>query len=316
MRIDNFKSYEKIIVWGVGNDYFQKIYRKYPYDILVDSDKKKWGKNIDNKLVYEPGALKELDVSKALFIVSSNKYYEEIRTDIIKRYSDVDILSIQEFEYINKGQNNSYCLWGIDTIVCDIFERAGYNYSDLHYIEVGANHPFYGSATFSMYLKGASGVLVEPNPEIIHLIKKMRPKDEIINCGISNKPSEMDYYMFNNSYRNTFDPKIAQENIERGLQIIKTIKVPLISISEIVKERSLEWKKNCYLSLPRMGNEKEIIYDNIEKYMFPIIAVGCKTSDSDYKKDNALLTINGYKKVAEVPNHQIYICEDIYNKII
>ncbi|MBY3425254.1 FkbM family methyltransferase [Rhizobium laguerreae] len=56
----------------------------------------------------------------------------------------------------------------------------------IRYIEIGANHPFQTSSTYLFYkLYGASGVLVEPIPELANTLTLTRPRDTVVNCAVS-----------------------------------------------------------------------------------------------------------------------------------
>lgn len=65
-------------------------------------------------------------------------------------------------------------------------QRSGRSMESIRYIEIGANHPFQTSSTYLLYkLYGASGVLVEPIPELAERLQNARPRDTVVNCAIS-----------------------------------------------------------------------------------------------------------------------------------
>ena len=45
------------------------------------------------------------------------------------------------------------------------------------YIDIGAGHPVYDNVSFAFYLRGWSGITVEPNPWLAQLSKAVRPRD-------------------------------------------------------------------------------------------------------------------------------------------
>ncbi len=109
-----------------------------------------------------------------------------------------------------------------------IFNSYSQNYEDLivekffgrkyrgKYLEIGAYHPTRLSNTYRFYKKGWRGMVVEPNPEIKNLFKKIRPEDKYINTGISDKKDEMNYYKFLIPAINTFSKKEAEKKYKKG----------------------------------------------------------------------------------------------------
>src|ERR1700739_2488097 len=49
--------------------------------------------------------------------------------------------------------------------------------SDGFYIDIGSGHPVYDNTSFAFYLKGWSGITVEPNPWLARLSRAVRPRD-------------------------------------------------------------------------------------------------------------------------------------------
>lgn len=67
--------------------------------------------------------------------------------------------------------------------------KQGRHWDSLFYIEIGANHPISTSNTYLLYSsRGASGVLVEPNPELHPLIAKARARDTLVAAAILPAP--------------------------------------------------------------------------------------------------------------------------------
>lgn len=79
----------------------------------------------------------------------------------------------------------SFSLFAEDAIIKGISKR--YDVPIKHYVDIGANHPYIGNATIAFYLDGATGCLVEPNPEFTGVLKCCRPFDSIYNVGIASE---------------------------------------------------------------------------------------------------------------------------------
>lgn len=111
------------------------------------------------------------------------------------------------------------------------------------YLDVGCFEPITFSNTYHFYLRGWSGIVVDPNPELANQFKKTRPKDIFVNVGISQNPGVLKYYMLpiKLSSMNTFDYNFLKEK-DLINQIEKEIDVPLVSIEDLVNEYKLHEK--------------------------------------------------------------------------
>ncbi len=63
------------------------------------------------------------------------------------------------------------------------------------YIDVGAGHPVYDNVSFAFYLRGWSGITVEPNSWLAQLSEAVRPRDRRIQSLVGEKPGEATYYL-------------------------------------------------------------------------------------------------------------------------
>lgn len=104
------------------------------------------------------------------------------------------------------------------------------------YLEIGAYHPKRLSNTYRFYKNGWTGVVIEPNPEIKGLFLKLRPKDQFLNIGISDKNGSLDYYQFIIPALNTLSKKEAENNQKNGHKLLKIRNIPTRKIEDIVDE--------------------------------------------------------------------------------
>jgi FkbM family methyltransferase len=63
------------------------------------------------------------------------------------------------------------------------------------YIDVGSGHPVYDNVSFGFYLKGWSGIAVEPNPRLAALTSAVRPRDRMYQGIIGAERGEVDFYL-------------------------------------------------------------------------------------------------------------------------
>jgi FkbM family methyltransferase len=63
------------------------------------------------------------------------------------------------------------------------------------YIDIGAGHPVYDNVSFAFYLKGWSGVTVEPNPWLAQLGRAVRPRDRHVEALVGAASGQATFYL-------------------------------------------------------------------------------------------------------------------------
>lgn len=156
-----------------------------------------------------------------------------------------------------KERKLSFSQSGEDMIVD--FVLNGLNISNVRYLDIGAHHPSYLSNTYHFYLKGHTGVCIEPNPNLCRLFQKHRPKDTLLNVGIGvANNTDADYFIMSSSTLNTFshdDAKRCQKFESQKIEQI--LKIPLIPVTEVI--RKYFQKAPNFISLDVEGNDFEIL---------------------------------------------------------
>ncbi|GHN02876.1 hypothetical protein WSM22_43650 [Cytophagales bacterium WSM2-2] len=91
------------------------------------------------------------------------------------------------------------------------------------YVDVGANHPTDISNTFLLYRNGLSGVVIEPNSELIGLFRAYRKRDTTLTIGCSNEPSVLKFFI-------SKTPVISSFSNNRGINLYKTQYIPVMPL--------------------------------------------------------------------------------------
>ncbi len=99
----------------------------------------------------------------------------------------------------------SYSQEGEDLIISRFFEGQPKGF----FVDIGAHHPKRFSNTYLLYMKGWTGINIDPMPGIMNLFNKTRPNDINLEIGISAEDSELTYYIFNERALNTFSKREA-----------------------------------------------------------------------------------------------------------
>lgn len=126
---------------------------------------------------------------------------------------------------------------GEDAIIAYLLNFLGRSLSDCTYLDLGANHAKYLSNTFYFYQKGARGVLVEANPQLIGELKLFRGGDTILNkCVSSQSGNKIPFYVMSGDGLSTSDRNEAEAAIieNPALSIDAVVEVETITVSELL----------------------------------------------------------------------------------
>ena len=110
------------------------------------------------------------------------------------------------------------------------------------YMDVGAADPVRGNNTYLLYTTGARGVLVEPNPALVTMLRAERPRDTVVAAGIGvTEQAEADYYEIKgNAMLNTFSPDqvavLQKEAPSTDSVVERVVKMPLVNINRVIEE--------------------------------------------------------------------------------
>jgi FkbM family methyltransferase len=66
--------------------------------------------------------------------------------------------------------------------------------TDGFYIDIGSGHPVYDNVSFAFYLKGWSGITVEPNPWLARLSRAVRPRDRHVEALVGSACGQATFY--------------------------------------------------------------------------------------------------------------------------
>ena len=229
------------------------------------------------------------------------------------------------FKSIEKEYKISYAQSGEDIIVEFIFANI-LNQTKFTYCDVGAHHSTYISNTALFYKKGMTGICIEPDPNLFDEIKRNRPKDICLNCGIGfsedkNLEEDLDFFIMSSKSLNTFSRSEAERLDKQGeYKIIEIKKIKTFNINKIFEKYFIP----DFVSIDVEGIDFEIIksidlLNNrpkvicVETAEFSPVPPGIKVFDSiNYLKEN------GYVFYADTYNNSIfldnYYLQMIHNK--
>lgn len=309
ITISELKSYKKIIGWGAGGTFknCNKAWMNISY--VIDSNEKLHNSLVDGCMCKPVSSLKEENVEECIVIIFS-KYSDEIKEQLFKL--NFGGLRVENYDMVIPDllcstYAPSYALFGEDAIVLGISQR--YKVPVRHYIDIGANNPILGNASYLFYMRNATGYLIEPNVELCKNLETERPKDKVLNAGIAgnnNKDKECLYYCIHDFHtRSTFVKEKADIYIQQGYDVEEqTIK--LLDLDTIMEMDNNDIQ---YISIDVEGMEYEII----EGYHFDRHNVAFWNIEKGDDRVKRIMLSNSYELAAETPSNWIFVKQGIIN---
>lgn len=160
----------------------------------------------------------------------------------------------------NFYDKKSYSQSGEDTICAYIINFLGIPMNQVTYLDLGANHAKDMSNSYYFYEKGARGVLVEANPELIPELQKYRRGDVILNKAVAiDEKTEIEFYSLNGDGLSTISYEAAQHacRVNPEIHIKNKYTIETITISKILTDYFKHTP--TILSIDLEGIEEEVI---------------------------------------------------------
>jgi len=213
----------------------------------------------------------------------------------------------------------TYAQYGEDIIIEAILKaflsRNTQKQYSFTYIEIGANHPISTNSSYLFYKKyNASGILIEANPELISELKRVRPRDLILNYAISNNDSDqVEFYISKDTEISSLNEEFVKAWDKEKAKNIKKVKNKRInSILELAKNVDL-----LYLSIDVEGLDLNLIKDiDYEKYC-PFI-IQCEPGEGFRKGTKKeiidFLQNKNYMLLSETEGNLIFINKKYLNE--
>jgi FkbM family methyltransferase len=214
---------------------------------------------------------------------------------------------------------NTYSQAGEDAILAFLFADKKMN--SVTYLDIGTSTPDTCNNTYLLYTKGNTGVCVEADKSLIPIIQKTRPKDKVINVGVSvSDAKEDDFFIFDIKGLNTFDKTEAEKRSASGLfKITEVVKVPLASVNKIIKENFVTYPD--FLSIDIEGLDLDVLKSlDFNKFPIPVICVEtCTYSENHIRsKDSSIemfLISKGYEVYADTYINAIFVNKNWFYKV-
>lgn len=205
----------------------------------------------------------------------------------------------------------SFSQAGEDAVLKFLFQD--YGKGTISYLDLGTNIPDLNNNTYLFYRSGSTGVCVEADTSLIPTIQKTRPRDKVINAGVSvADETEADFYIFNISAINTFSKEEADYRSSFGnYRIVNVVKVPLVTINTLIRTNFSTYPD--LISVDIEGLDLAVLKTlDFDAYPVPVICVEtCTYSENHIRpKDTAIaefMLTKGYEVYADTYINTIFV---------
>lgn len=197
--------------------------------------------------------------------------------------------------------NVTHAQHGEDIVLLNIFTQLAIPRPS--YLDIGAHHPFHISNTALFYERGARGVNVEANSNLINAFLELRPADITLNLAVGATPGEIDFYFIDDySGRNTCDLATAQDFVAKhpSFAIQKQVRIPVTTVANIYRDHFAPGEIDL-LSVDVEGMDCEILESMFASGIFPKVIVTEIVCGGDSK------LADGIRSVLESNSYFIYI---------
>lgn len=101
------------------------------------------------------------------------------------------------------------------------------------YVDVGASDPIVGSNTYGLYLRGWSGVLIEPIERHVEAARVIRARDRVIRALCGESVGARTFYEYDSSVISTMDDERVRLLSEEGLEPVAVTEIPVIRLDSL-----------------------------------------------------------------------------------
>jgi FkbM family methyltransferase len=201
----------------------------------------------------------------------------------------------------------------------------GQRFEDLHllrcfgaqangfYIDIGAGHPVVDNVSFAFYLKGWSGITVEPNPDFDELSRGVRPRDWHRQLLVGAAPGKAAYYRVQEFHGlSTTVEANAQAALTELGRVSDTFTLPVTTLAALCRE--IAPASIDFLKVDVEGAEAEVLRGgDWQKFRPKIVLVEALTPFTlapAWESWEPLLTDNGYRCVFFDGLNRYYAAEE------
>lgn len=220
---------------------------------------------------------------------------------------------LRRFVDLNLHKRSGFSQFGEDGSVASYLRAVGRICRN--YIDIGANDPVSHSNSYLFYRDGASGTLVEANPEIARRIRRKRPRDTVVNVAVVPEGSGlMDLHVMDMDGLSTLSPEWRDAVVKQdAASTVKVVPVRVMGINDLLLANIGSGQVD-FASLDIEGLDYDVLaawdFDRWRPYLF--CAETAQVSINSYARDeriSALMAARGYRPLFNSFANTIFLDE-------
>ncbi len=182
------------------------------------------------------------------------------------------------------------------------------------YVDVGANDPTFNSNTNRFYLKGWSGINIDPNLESYKNFCVNRARDINLNIGVGPRREKMIFYqVVGDSTLSSFNKEIAVKMSKRYDLSIAEKEIDVLPLRDVLNEH-LKGRQIDFMSVDAEGFDLEVLKSNDwEKYRPSLLMVEI---NNQYNEILNYMTECNYALIFNNPDNAIFVNNEISDNIL
>jgi FkbM family methyltransferase len=181
------------------------------------------------------------------------------------------------------------------------------------YIDIGAGHPVYDNVSFAFYLRGWSGITVEPNPWLAQLSEAVRPRDLRAQSLVGEQPGEATYYLVDDFHglSTTVESHARKAQSEFGKRL-QTMTMPVTMLQSLCEQYPQDTID--FLKIDVEGAEREVLlggdWQRFRPKVVVLEALAPVTMAPAWEEWEPLLLGNGYRYAFFDSLNRYYVAEE------
>lgn len=206
----------------------------------------------------------------------------------------------------------SFSQAGEDCVLRFLFTDCKIRLDQVTYLDIGSRHPTSGSNTCLFYLNGAQGVCVDADSTFIELYRKMRPRDKVLNIGVTDGAAGTLPLYFMEGGGSTFSREEADKRVEIGsAHVAEVVMVPMVHINSLIEAEFDSYPTMLSIDIETLDLSVLKALD-FESFPIPVICVEtCHYSETHIReKDHSIADFMrsvGYEIYADTYINTIFV---------
>jgi FkbM family methyltransferase len=184
------------------------------------------------------------------------------------------------------------------------------------YVDIGAHHPRRFSNTHEFYLRGWSGINIDPSSEAVRALVRERKRDTNLQLGVAEQPQTLVYHMFDEPALNTFDAELAQWRARNTpYKLIGTRDVAVERLDSILRKHLPAGQKIDFMSVDVEGLDLPVLRSNDWTSFRPtcVLAEALGTSLEEVMRSDVyeFMRANRYRLFSKLYNTLVFLDADV-----